>query len=351
MGTPSVAVVVTNHNYGRFVAAAVDSVLAQTAACRLVVVDDGSTDDSAEVLDRLAAANPAVTVLTRPNGGQGAAMNTGWTHLNSGEEQRPDIVLFLDGDDTLEPTAVAEVQKAWSTEPDVVRCQFRLQWVDADGEVIEGSFPEPDRALPVGDLRARVCRAPDDIPWQPTSGNAFGATFLAQVMPIPESDYRISADHYLSNLSAVYGTVLGVEEHLGHYRVHGSNEDHRARFDLDRVRSILVRTEATRGHLIDHGRLVGLDDMPQTTDGFRSLTTSAMRLASKRLGASVGIGPDPHPFPDDRRFALLAKAVTAARNRSDLTAARRLQAVAWVLALGLAPRFLVRRIAAAGLTR
>ncbi len=351
MELPSAAVVITNHNYGRFVAAAVHSVLAQTAPCRLVVVDDGSTDHSAEELDNLSATNPSVTVLSRPNGGQGAAMNTGWTHLKSGDEGPPDIVLFLDGDDTLEPTAVAEVRAAWASEPNAIRCQFRLQWVDADGQKIDGSFPEPERSLPVGDLRSRICRSPDDIPWQPTSGNAFGATFLEHVMPIPEADYRISADHYLSNLSAVYGTVLGIEEHLGNYRVHGHNEDHRARFDLDRVRSILVRTETTRGHLVDHGRLVGLVDMPQTTDGFRSLTTAAMRLASKRLGASVGIGPDPHPFPDDGRFGLLAKAVTAARARQDFTAARRLQAIAWVTALGLAPRFAVKRIAAAGLTR
>ena len=71
-----VSIVVTNHNYGEFVLDAVDSALAQTAAVEVIVVDDGSTDDSLDVLARRAS---RVRLVSQPNGGQAAAFNSGWS--------------------------------------------------------------------------------------------------------------------------------------------------------------------------------------------------------------------------------------------------------------------------------
>lgn len=349
--SPVATIVITNYNYEHFVTDAVKSAFGQTVACQVVVVDDGSTDGSQSVLATVVEQHPDLQVITTSNGGQAAAMNVGWAAATA------DVVLFLDGDDRLHPEAVEAVELVLLHEPTAVRCQFRLQWIDGDGVAIEGGFPEADRLLPSGDLQQCMTVNPDDLGWQPTSGNAFTAGVLKQIMPIPEAGYRISADHYLSNISPLYGPVLGIERNLGDYRVHGKNQDHRAEFDLGRIRSILARTDETRRHLIDHGQRLDLAAMPTSPDDFVSLTTAGMRLISFRLGegSATPNGTDStvvsHPFPADRRGDLVRVGLRAAMARRDFSPQRRAIAAAWICALAVAPRSTIPRIAEQALTR
>jgi teichuronic acid biosynthesis glycosyltransferase TuaG len=89
-----VSVIMPAYNAGRHVAESVRSVQAQTyAAWELIIVDDGSTDDTAEVARSLVAADARVRYTRRPNGGQGAARNTGLG------EARGRLIAFLDADD------------------------------------------------------------------------------------------------------------------------------------------------------------------------------------------------------------------------------------------------------------
>src|ERR1700749_83796 len=89
-----VSVIMPAYNSGRYLAESVRSVQAQTfGGWELVVVDDGSTDDTGEVARRLAEADARVRYVRRPNGGQAAARNTGLA------EARGRLVAFLDADD------------------------------------------------------------------------------------------------------------------------------------------------------------------------------------------------------------------------------------------------------------
>lgn len=336
MSEPAASIVITNHQYGRFVGAAIDSALAQRVPCQVIVVDDGSTDDSLSVIESYGS---RVEVVAKPNGGQASAFNAGF------ERCRAPVVLFLDGDDLLDPEAAGAVVDALAERPDAPRCQFHLGFVDAAGRALPGGLPEVDRALPRGILLEQLTTNPDDIAWQPTSGNAFRTSALARLLPMPTEPYRISADHYLSNLSALHGPVLAIDRPLGSYRLHGANADHRADFDLDRARSILTRTRVTRTELIEHGRQLGLV-MPAEPDRFRSLTNDALRLVSYR---STPRGQ--HPFPTDRWGPLVARAARSAIGRRDLSPIRRGLALAWVAALGVVPSPLLGPIAARGLTR
>jgi teichuronic acid biosynthesis glycosyltransferase TuaG len=97
-----VSVIMPAYNAGRHLAESVRSVQAQTyAAWELIIVDDGSTDDTAEVARSLAAADARVRYVRRPNGGQGAARNTGLG------EARGRLIAFLDADDLWLPGKLA----------------------------------------------------------------------------------------------------------------------------------------------------------------------------------------------------------------------------------------------------
>lgn len=89
--TPLVSIVITNYNCGPFVAAAVDTALAQSYPhTEVIVVDDGSTDDSLRVLEPYRG---RVRVVTQLNQGVSAARNSGI------REARGELVAFFDGDD------------------------------------------------------------------------------------------------------------------------------------------------------------------------------------------------------------------------------------------------------------
>ena len=330
------AVVITNYNYARFVGSAIESALAQTVGCEVIVVDDGSTDGS---LDIIAGFDKRVGLVAKENGGQASAFNAGFAATEA------PVVFFLDGDDRLAPDAVASVLDALDENPAAIRAQFRLGWIDEHGQKIAGSFPEADRRLPGGDLTDRVVANPDDIAWQPTSGNAFRASMLAQLLPMPTEAYRISADHYLSNLSALHGPVVAIERELGSYRVHGANADHRPGFDIGRSRDILERTAVTHGLLIEHGRRLGLS-MPADADGFSSLTNAGLRLASYRSQPTDG-----HPFIDDGWWDLVRAGSRAAMARNDFPLPRRLAALAWVVALATVPTKAIPAVVGRALTR
>ena len=108
----SVAVVVTCFNYGRFLGEAVDSVLAQTvSASRIVVVDDGSTDDTKAVATGYGA---QLTYIWKPNGGPGSARNAGIDEL-ARVSPPPAYVIFLDADDTLVPNYIERCLSANTT--------------------------------------------------------------------------------------------------------------------------------------------------------------------------------------------------------------------------------------------
>src|SRR5947207_2823602 len=99
------SIVINNYNYSRFLSEAIDSALAQSYThAEVIVVDDGSTDNSREIIERY---GDRLTAITQQNAGQGAAYNTGFA------TSRGDFVCFLDADDVLNPNAITEAVAAF----------------------------------------------------------------------------------------------------------------------------------------------------------------------------------------------------------------------------------------------
>jgi glycosyltransferase involved in cell wall biosynthesis len=137
--TPLVSIVIPNFNYAGFVATAIESALAQTwPEIEVIVVDDGSTDDSRRVIERYAG---RVRTIFKSNGGQTSTNNVGYLAA------RGEVVFFLDADDGLRPDAVERVLAAMR--PEVAAVQFCLTTVDQGGRALGGIYPPlPDKWTP-----------------------------------------------------------------------------------------------------------------------------------------------------------------------------------------------------------
>lgn len=120
----SVSVIITCYNQARFLSDAIESVRAQERGdCDLLVVDDGSTDDTAEV----AARHKDVRVIRQENRGLAAARNTG-LHASSG-----DYLVFLDADDRLLPNALNAGVSCLNEHPECAFVYGRYYHIAADG--------------------------------------------------------------------------------------------------------------------------------------------------------------------------------------------------------------------------
>jgi glycosyltransferase involved in cell wall biosynthesis len=208
---PTVAAVVVNHNYARYLPEAVDSLLGQDVPFdEVVVVDDGSTDDSRRVLD---AYRTRVKVLEIANGGQLGACRAGLAATTA------DYVYFLDADDTARPELVATIAPVLGTRP--VKVQFQLEGVDGAGAPLDSVFPTFPRPYPTAAMRADN----DAIGFYlcpPTSGNVYARGAL-DALPLDRVDQRDFIDGPPTLALPHVGEIASVSAPLARYRVHGGN--------------------------------------------------------------------------------------------------------------------------------
>jgi hypothetical protein len=327
-GTPSVSVIINNHNYGRFLDAAISSALHQRdASVQVIVVDDGSTDHSRQVIERY---GDQILAVFKPNGGQASALNAGFAR-SSGR-----FVIFLDADDVLLPDTAAQVVRAFRGEPRPAKVQYRMHVIDGLGKRTGAIKPPPHVPLLDGDLRRHYLRFPDDVWRMPTSGNAFPGAVLRALMPIPEDQYHGGADTYLTHLAPLFGPVRSLHEVGACYRVHGDNNYETAvpLLNLARVRRNVTHARQTHAHIRHAAVRLGLCGPTEPASAILSVSDIANRLMSLRLDA------EHHPLPTDSVHTLVLLGARAALGRFDVSPAMRGLYIAWFVAMGLAPRSL-----------
>lgn len=206
-----ITIVISNYNYRQFVGQAIESALGQTHDdVEVIVVDDGSTDDSMAVIGRF---RNRIKLIEQTNGGQGAAYNAGYAQATGA------VVMFLDADDWLHPQAAACVAAAWR--PGLSKVQFPLELVDREGRSLGRRVP---RGMHDREAMA-LLKVFGAYGSPPASGNAFDIGFLAHVMPMDEANWRTAADSVPILLAPAYGDIVSLPTVLGAYRQHRPRED------------------------------------------------------------------------------------------------------------------------------
>lgn len=139
-----VAVLVPVYNVAPYLKRSVDSLLAQTYTdFDLLLVDDGSTDESATICDEYAAKDKRVTVIHQENRGVAAARNVGidWAR----DKSQAEYIAFVDSDDWVEPTYLEELVNGVSSGADVSCVGFAR--VDASGNRTQQFWGESWRVV------------------------------------------------------------------------------------------------------------------------------------------------------------------------------------------------------------
>ncbi|MGI4848508.1 MAG: glycosyltransferase family 2 protein [Janthinobacterium lividum] len=217
MDTPLVSILINNYNYGRFLDDAVKSTLAQTYAnVEVIVVDDGSTDDSLAVLEKY---KDRITILSKANGGQASAFNMGVAH------SKGEMICFLDADDAFAADKVAQLVKAQQEFPDteywfdkVVLCNESLAPFDPKARSGQTYYSDYRAQIRTGSLGRHLVMA---IP--ATSGLSFRASLLKKIFPIPESESCSMCENYMKYVSVGVSKGVFMDTSLTLQRIHGKN--------------------------------------------------------------------------------------------------------------------------------
>jgi glycosyltransferase involved in cell wall biosynthesis len=155
-----VSVVIPCYNGSRFIGETLRAAIATVGVeLEIVVVDDGSSDDSATIIREMAATDPRVRMIQQPNSGVALARNVGIGA--SLRESR--YVLFLDADDLVLPEAIARMMNRLDTDSDLIAAVGTCSRIDEHGELltpapdlIEAHRVDPDGRIIVSDSVDRI---------------------------------------------------------------------------------------------------------------------------------------------------------------------------------------------------
>jgi len=219
MKEPLVSILINNYNYGRYLRYAIESALSQTYAhIEIIVVDDGSTDDSRKVI---AQYQDSITSILKENGGQASAFNAGFL------ASQGDLICLLDSDDCFRSDKVAKIVETFEKHDDASWCFHPVKLLSTDdfaqlylGEMLCENAKSEDCQI---DFRSAIQNAelPTFVP--ATSGLCFTRSILKQILPMPESEGVSISDLYIKYIALSLGQGYVLDQPLTFQGIHDHN--------------------------------------------------------------------------------------------------------------------------------
>jgi glycosyltransferase involved in cell wall biosynthesis len=235
---PLVSVIIDTYNYGRFIEEAINSVLNQTFPVKnmeIIVVDDGSTDDTSE---RVKKYKDKIKYIYKENGGQASAFNVGF------ENARGEYIVLLDSDDFSLPNRVERVIEEFERYKDV-GCVLNTRRIISNEGIRKESFPNFHN-LELNEENVDLFVEAS----YGTSRTSLRKSILANILPLPEEGLKIEADLYINLAIVWFGHLSCLNEELTVYRIHGDNLFCLHAYDklplqIDSIKSALTKVRKT----------------------------------------------------------------------------------------------------------
>lgn len=230
---PKVSVIISNYNYGRFVSEAIQSVIDQDySPLEIVVVDDGSTDNSRDVINEF---GDDVVAVFQENSGQAQAINAGY------QKSTGDIICLLDGDDYFLNNKVRNIVDIFENNKD---CDFVFHAVEKRESYSKAaSGRTPLQREGVYDERKRIRVFGDAKIFLPaTSGYCVRDSLLKDIMPLPAEKGITISDKFLGNIIVSKAKGYYSNETYSVLRLHGDNLYSGQSRSLEKIGKIGVAT-------------------------------------------------------------------------------------------------------------
>jgi glycosyltransferase involved in cell wall biosynthesis len=322
---PSLSVIIPNHNYAAYVGSAIRSALdVRWPNVEVIVVDDGSTDNSLEVISELA---DDVTIISQTNAGQMPAC------VNGFRKSSGDVIIFLDSDDALHPDVMTEISSVWSKAAS--KYQFQMRVIDAKGQPTGNVLPQYFSCPASEDIR-RWMTTTGAYPTPPGSGNAYPRWFVERVFGF-ESDFVDRApDSYLLAAAPACGDIVTITKPLADYRVHGLNHGAFLQLDDTRFAREIDLTRRRYNFFLEVAQTMNLPVMQHALN--RNLTYLCLRTASYRLR------PDIHPITRDASSSILVDGLKAFFYPQGFSTSQSVLLLLWILGVLASPSRLGRKL-------
>ena len=211
--TPLVSVLIKNYNYELYLKQAIDSVLSQTYTnIEIIVIDDGSTDNSREIIDSY---DNQIIKVYKENGGEASVLNAGFS------ASKGDIICILDSDDFFLPEKVAEVVKVFESSHEIGWCFHDLRWVNENAQLL----PEisTQRTPSDCDIRDRLKSGKLPPPLPASSALSFRRSLLEKIFPLPVAKAIRTSDLYIKYTAAALSKGYFPGKVLAYHRIHDNN--------------------------------------------------------------------------------------------------------------------------------
>ena len=325
-----ISIIIINHNYGNYLRNCIESCINQdTAPYEIIVVDDGSTDDSRSVIRQF---ETSVTAVFCENGGHVRAANTGF------ENSSGDVCIFLDADDFLYSNCLTQIHKLWTA--DASKVQYMLDTVDKNGIDQKMPFPNFDKTLDPAEIRRQSLEF-GVYAWTVSSGNAYSRAYLEMVMPINANVVYRSPDGYLNKLAPLCGQVICHRSALGAYRVHGKNAwaHDGSDIDINRIVRWLKFDLVLQREFVKFAASRNIKVSEQGTPTFQQLESRAL---AKRFA------PLETPYKSESIGRLFMDTLIAMKRMPNLSYFGRAAWVIWIYAILFMPSIIVKKIFSLG---
>lgn len=279
LSSPEISVLMPVFNAAQYLEHAVRSILRQSFAnFELIAVDDGSTDGSKRILDRLAAEDSRVRVISRPNTGIVGALN------DAVKAARAEFLARMDADDEAHPDRFARQIARLRAEPELVALGSSVVFMDAEGNSVQPcpralTHAEIERDLLLGDGGALIHPA---IMLRATAVQALSGYRT-------QSQYLEDFDLYLR--LAQIGKLANLPEPLLRYRIHPQSINFTKNKGRHTLKLSLLRAaHEVRGLEFDPAKFP--DTTAESTDPvrfYREWAASSLVYGNRKVAVKYGL--------------------------------------------------------------
>jgi glycosyltransferase involved in cell wall biosynthesis len=312
----SCAAILPLYNHERYIAEALRGLLAQSRPPdRIIVIDDGSTDNSLEAARSVA--DPRITVRMQPNAGAHEALNRGIALAGDAE-----FIGILNSDDLYEPGRVEACLRCLEANPAASVVVTRLRMIDETGAFLAADDPRGRWMRNVWEARPASLPAWLGIAnFTKTTSNLFGRTEYFRANPFRA--YRYVHDYFFALSAALEDRLVVLDEELLRYRVHGANTIKSGptenlprevlRLNVDLLRAFapsLAASPEVRARMAEYFRALSLNYADFRFEPFLHLAAGQFATLTDCEAENLCATLDPATFPE-----LLAGKSDALRER------------------------------------